>query len=225
LNIAREVISNHPVFAELDQNTLRDVINSGVHKSLDMDETLVGQGECWSCLFLVIDGEIHALKESQEGRVLIVTTIQPGEIFWGLAFFAESDGMPVMLQAKYDSKIVIWQREFLLPVIMRNSSMSWNICQIMIKRMQNASEIVEELAFQPVMSRLASLLLDVFGGTEGEFVSRELTLDDMAAHIGTTREMVCRHLYRFAERGAIDIRRTELKLNDRDLLEEQASKV
>jgi CRP-like cAMP-binding protein len=173
-----------------------------------MDETLVGQGECWSCLFLVIDGEIHALKESQEGRVLIVTTIQPGEIFWGLAFFAESDGMPVMLQAKYDSKIVIWQREFLLPVIMRNSSMSWNICQIMIKRMQNASEIVEE-----------------FGGTEGEFVSRELTLDDMAAHIGTTREMVCRHLYRFAERGAIDIRRTELKLNDRDLLEEQASKV
>jgi CRP/FNR family transcriptional regulator len=225
LNIAREVISNHPVFAEVDQNTLRDVINSGVHKSLDMDETLVGQGECWSCLFLVIDGEIHALKESQEGRVLIVTTIQPGEIFWGLAFFAESDGMPVMLQAKYDSKIVIWQREFLLPVIMRNSSMSWNICQIMIKRMQNASEIVEELAFQPVMSRLASLLLDVFGGTEGEFVSRELTLDDMAAHIGTTREMVCRHLYRFAERGAIDIRRTELKLNDRDLLEEQASKV
>jgi CRP/FNR family transcriptional regulator len=225
LNIAREVISNHPVFAEVDQNTLRDVINSGVHKSLDMDETLVGQGECWSCLFLVIDGEIHALKESQEGRVLIVTTIQPGEIFWGLAFFAESDGMPVMLQANYDSKIVIWQREFLLPVIMRNSSMSWNICQIMIKRMQNASEIVEELAFQPVMSRLASLLLDVFGGTEGEFVSRELTLDDMAAHIGTTREMVCRHLYRFAERGAIDIRRTELKLNDRDLLEEQASKV
>ncbi len=94
----------------------------------------------------------------------------------------------------------------------------------MIKRMQVASEIVEELAFQPLISRLAGLLLEVFGEAEGEFVSRELTLDDMAAHIGTTREMICRHLYRFAEKGAIEISRTEIKINDRELLQEQAIK-
>lgn len=224
MSSTRETITNHPLFAKLDQRTLSDVINYGVHKSLKADEYLISQGDIWPCLFLVVEGEIHALKESQEGRVLIAATIQPGEIFWGLAFFVESVEMPVMFQAKSETKIVIWQRENLLPVIQENGSMSWNICQIMIKRMQDASEIVEELAFQPVMSRLASLLLEVFGGTEGEFVSRELTLDDMAAHIGTTREMVCRHLYRFAERGAIEISRTELKLNDRDLLQEHASK-
>lgn len=156
-------------------------------------------------------------------RIPPVTTPQPINAR-GLGFFIENARMPIALQAKRGSKILTWGRENLLPIIQENGPMSWNICQIMIKRMQVASEIVGELAFQPIVSRLAGLLLEVFGDAEGEFVSRELTLDDMAAYIGTTREMVCRHLYRFAENGAIEISRTELRINDRELLQKQASR-
>lgn len=218
------IISNHPLFSQLDQRGLKAVTTSAVAISLDTNQFLANQGFIWPYLFLVLEGEIHAVKESQEGRVLIATSIRQGEIFWGLGFFIEDARMPVALQAKRASKTLIWQRENLLPIIQENGAMSWNICQIMIKRMQVAGEIVEEFAFQPVVSRLARLLLQVFGETEGEFVSRDLTLDEMAAHIGTTREMICRHLYRFEEKGAIEIRRTELKINDREMLKEQASK-
>jgi len=41
----------------------------------------------------------------------------------------------------------------------------------------------------------------------------------MASRVGTTREMVCRILYRFAEAGAIQINRTEIVFKDRDLLD------
>ena len=102
--------------------------------------------------------------------------------------------------------------------------MSWMLCQVMINRMQLASVIVEDLAFQPVMGRLAGLILNEFGDAEDEFKTRELTLEEMASRIGTTREMVCRHLYRFAEKGAIQINRTELKIKDRKILEKQAGR-
>ena len=75
------------------------------------------------------------------------------------------------------------------------------------------------------MGRLAGLLLDVFGDAGDEFRARELTLEDMAARIGTTQEMVCRHLYRFAEKRAIEIRSTELKITNRSILEKQVGKV
>ena len=87
-----------------------------------------------------------------------------------------------------------------------------------------ASEIVEDLAFQPVMARLAALMLDTFGEVENEYVARSLTLEDMAARIGTTREVVCRYLYKFAEQGAIEIKRTELKMTDKEFLEQQTGK-
>jgi CRP-like cAMP-binding protein len=88
----------------------------------------------------------------------------------------------------------------------------------MVQRMQRASAIVEELAFQPVTGRVARLLLENFPSSQGA-APRHLTLDEMAAHVGTTREMVCRILYRFAEQGAIQINRTEFIFTDRSILE------
>jgi len=41
-----------------------------------------------------------------------------------------------------------------------------------------------------------------------------MTLDEMAAQVGTTREVVCRLLYRFADDGLITITRTEFTLLD-----------
>jgi hypothetical protein len=44
----------------------------------------------------------------------------------------------------------------------------------------------------------------------------------MAARIGTTREMVCRALYRFADDGIIEINRTEFLISNKTLLGEIA---
>ena len=46
-----------------------------------------------------------------------------------------------------------------------------------------------------------------------------MMLDEMAAHVSTKREMVCRLLYEFADEGAIEINRTEFMIVDREKLE------
>jgi len=92
---------------------------------------------------------------------------------------------------------------------------------LVIQRVQFASEIVEKLAFQPLTGRVARLLLEQFPAGQN-VVPRHLTLDEMASRVGTTREMVCRILYRFAEAGAIQINRTEFVFTDRDILESYA---
>jgi CRP-like cAMP-binding protein len=83
-----------------------------------------------------------------------------------------------------------------------------------------ASDLVEGLAFQPVVGRLAKWLLDRHQETAKKYIARDTTLDEMAAQIGTTREVVCRLLYRFAEEGAVEISRTELMICNSNLLEE-----
>jgi len=95
----------------------------------------------------------------------------------------------------------------------------------MITRMQQVSEIVEGLAFQPVAARLAGLILKQFGQAGDTSVERSLTLDEMAAMVGSTREMVCRILYRFADESLIEVTRTEFKLTDEAGLAELANQV
>ena len=219
-----QILASEQLFSGLGQSIVDELVRCAIPKSYRSQEIIVHQEDVWPYFFLVEQGEIHAIKESREGRAFIATTLKSRDVFWGLAFFIPEAPMPVLLQAKAKSKIYLWNRDYLVPIIMRNGDMSWRLCQLMISRMQLASVIVEDLAFQPVMGRLAGLILNEFGDAEDEFKTRELTLEEMASRIGTTREMVCRHLYRFAEKGAIQINRTELKITDREQLKVQAQK-
>lgn len=217
-----ELLKTNPFFRSLPEKTLDQVSRIAISKSYPAGQVIAHQGEVWPYLFLVQEGEIHAVKESAEGRVLIATTLRQNDIFWGLGFFLEDAEMPVMLQAGADSEVLLWPRQALVHEISHNAAMAWQLCQLMITRMQMASEIVDELAFQPVGSRVARLLLEEFGDVD-DFKPRELTLRDMAAHTGTTQEMVCRHLYRLAKEGAIEIRRTQLRVVQREVLEKYAA--
>jgi CRP/FNR family cyclic AMP-dependent transcriptional regulator len=209
-------LGGHPVFASLDESVRNQLGSRAVKRELKKGETLVMQGDVWPYLFLVGEGELDAVKVSGEGRNLLVTTFGAGELFWGLAFF--QDGAPLLatLEAHTASLVYLWSRQFIEPYFIEHGRMSWELCRLMIQRMQRASTIVEELAFLPVSGRLARSLLDDFESAGEAAISRHLTLDEMAARIGTTREMVCRALYRFADRKLIDVTRTEFVLTDKE---------
>jgi len=217
-----EHLNQNPVFSHLPPPDKQYLVDMAIARSYQADEWITHYGNPWPYLFMVESGRVIAIKESVEGRSLIVTDVIPGEVFWGTGFFIEGATMPVALIAKEDSRIALWPQERLKPILMKNGQMSWELARLMVKRMQHASDIVEELAFRHVTGRLARLLLDRFGGAVGETVSRDMTLDEMAAHIGTTREMVCRQLYKFADEGTIKISRTEFMISDVTRLEKIA---
>jgi len=221
--LAAKLAANE-IFAWLSADDLTQLAQIASPHRYDRDEWVVLYSEPWPYLFWVESGLITALKESPEGRSLIIATIKPGEVFWGTAFFDEESPMPVALVATQSSKIHLWSRERLLPLLLRNGRMSWELSRLLVARMQHASQMVEELAFRPITGRLAHLLLERYGKEKGQPVARDLTLDEMAARIGSTREMVCRALYRFSDDGLIEITRTEFLFTNPDKLEELARK-
>lgn len=210
------------LFSALPPEEQKRWLEQAIRRNYAEGQIFVARGEVWPYLFLVQTGKVQAEKESLEGRRLQVLTVDPGEIFWGTAFFLEASPMPVSLQAVTDSSLFLWPRERLLPLLLVDSHVLWQLCQVMVGRMTRASEIVEDLAFQPVAGRLARLLLERYGFASSTPMERDLTLDDMAARIGSTREMVCRALYRFSDDDLIQITRTEFTINRPDALAQLA---
>ena len=211
-------LSKNLVFSHLSEDELRKVEAIARIRHFKNSDWVVHNGDVWPNLFFVRQGEVTAIKESSEGRSLTLTTIREGEVFWGLAFFSENAPMPAALKASQDSELWLWSRDDLMPFIFENGQLSWELACLAIQRVQFASEIVEKLAFQPLTGRVARLLLEQFPATQS-VVPRHLTLDEMASRVGTTREMVCRILYRFADAGAIQINRTDFVFTDRKILE------
>ena len=215
------VLSTHELFTSLNTSQQNLFMNEAIARSYPKGAFITQYGDVWPYLFIVTEGQINAIKESSEGRSLTLATIDAGDFFWGLGFFIENAPMPAALKAAETCELLLWSRADLLPFIFENGRFSWELSRLMVQRVQFASEIVEKLAFQPLTGRVARLLLEQFPASHN-VAPRHLTLDEMASRVGTTREMVCRILYRFAEAGAIQINRTEFVFTDRDLLDDFA---
>ena len=212
----QRLIGQNPVFSSLPPSDMGESTRLASARSYPKGEKVILYGDVWPYLFLVGQGGINAVKESGEGRSLMVTTFVTGDLFWGLAFFQENAPMPVTLEAREASRLFLWSRETLEPILAHNGRVGWELCRLMAGRMQRASAILEDMAFQPVAGRLARLLLENFETAGDSAISRHLTLDEMAARIGTTREMVCRALYSFSDKKLIEVTRTEFVLTDRE---------
>jgi CRP/FNR family transcriptional regulator, cyclic AMP receptor protein len=213
------------IFAHLDSGEINDLKKMAQICHYQAGEWIVQYGDVWPFLFFIKSGEVTAVKESFEGRSLTLTTLHVGEVFWGLAFFIQDAPMPASLHVLQDVELLLWSRESLLPLLLRNGRLSWELSCLMIQRVQLASEIVEKLAFQPVGGRLARLLVEFAGNTSQGPIARNLTLDEMAARIGSTREVVSRFLHRFSDQGLIEITRTEFSITNRKGLDDLAQQV
>ena len=214
------LLKNSAPFSALSDEALDLTRERAITRRLPGKTFLTTSGEAWPYLMLVGSGVIQAVKESLEGRSLLVLTLDAGDVFWGVSFFDDGLRMPVSIRAAEDSELFLWQREAILPILRENPDALWALTQLVIRRVQIASDIVDDLAFQPVAGRLARLLLDQYPD-QGP-VARNLTLDEMAARVGSTREMVCRVLYRLADDSMIHITRTEFSLINRTGLQEIA---
>jgi len=220
----QELITQNPIFSSLNAFDQTELAKFAISREYQKGEWITHYGDIWPYLFIVEKGVVTPLKESSEGRSLIVVELDVGKMFWGLSFFLDNAPMPVALVAKEDCRISMWSIDQIKPLLFKNGQMSWELTRLLVQRMQYASDILDEFAFQPVTGRLARLLLEHYDDAVGDYVSRDMTLDEMAARIGTTREMVCRQLYKFADEGAIRINRTEFMISDQGRLKSIAGK-
>lgn len=218
------ILSRHPVFESLSPEQLEAVLAAGFSCKYAKSTLVALAGEAWPYLFLVLEGRIQAFKESSEGRSLMIGAIESGELFWGLAFFHPEVGQPASLEASEDSELYLWEHDRLLPFLLQHGRVSWELSRLMVTRMLRASDLVEGLAFQPVAGRVARFLLEQ-APPDMTPSPRDLTLDQIAAHTGTTREVVCRYLRSFSDEGLIHITRTEYQVTDRDGLERVSRQV
>jgi CRP/FNR family transcriptional regulator len=221
---SKDLFKQNAIFGSLPAQDQDCLFQLAAYRQYQKGQYLTHAGDIWPFLFFLSKGSISAVKESTEGRSLVATSFQAGEVFWGVSFFHPDLPMPVALKVDLPSSLYLWSREQLLPVLMENGQVSWELSRLMVRRMLRASEIVEELAFQPVAGRLARLLLEFPEQAVSGPTARSLTLDDMAARIGSTREMVCRFLQRFADDDLIKITRTEFEILDWDGLMNMSQK-
>lgn len=196
-------------FRHLDQATLHEVAAMAAPHRVGRGQILALEGEPCRAVYLVMSGCIQSLKVSPEGREQIVGDMGAGELLY-LVPALDGGPLPVTTRALSDSTLLSFARRDFLALLARHPPISMAVLQVFAKRLRRLSSLVEELSLYSVSQRLAKLLLRWAQSPN----RRRMTQREMAAQLGTVREVVARTLAQFESEGWIVMHRGSIEICD-----------
>jgi CRP/FNR family transcriptional regulator len=107
-------------------------------------------------------------------------------------------------------------------VCRQHPEVALKVLAVVGKRLRQMVRLIENVTFGSVRQRLAGALLDFAGQAGADRFTLPVTHEELAARLGTVREVVSRNLSRFQAEGLLQVERRELVLVDRAGLEREA---
>ena len=212
-----ELLRKLAYFADLDPAEL-DLISKFVHEQrIEEGKVFLFEGKRLNHMYFIISGVVRVYKSSTEGKEQVLNMAVGGEslndvsTFNGNATAASCSAMtPVILYKirKKDMKIIV----------QKHPRVAMNALKVLASKVRRDALLVRDISFTNITSRLAKMLLRYFAGADTDVWPR-LTQHDMAAIVGTTREVVNRSLRDMQEKGAIRLDRHGVVIINKDILE------
>ena len=210
------ILEGAEVLGKFTDSQKRQLVSLAIRRPLKRDETLFWQGDDWSNVLLIATGRLRSVIHSLDGKSYVVSTWENGEEFWAHTLF-DNEPMPSTLEAVQESIVYQWDGETVLRILFENPDAMRALLGRQIKLIRKRRETISDLAFQPVTSRLAKLLLEQVPVSETS-AQRDLTLDQIASMVASSPEVVCRTLYQLQRDGLLRVTRASITLHDRSAL-------
>jgi CRP-like cAMP-binding protein len=182
-------------------------------------EAVFWEGDASNGLYIIEKGSVRLYKSSLQGRELVLQVFGDGESFNEVPVF-DQETNPVNVAALEDSLIWIVDAGAIRACLDKYPDVAKAIVLNLSKNLRMLVEKVAELSFFQVTNRLARLLArlpdeQLMGQTD-----IRLTRDELAARLGTVREVVVRSLRELERSGAIQVSRTKIEIVDEARLQD-----
>lgn len=208
-------IKGLPYFSGLSESVLASVSRHFFEKKAVRGDILVFEGEPADALYFVVAGVVKVFKTSADGKEQILRIIRPGDSFNDVPVL--SGGINLASAAAMSVAVLNGIKKKDLEVASREyPQLALNIIKVLSRRVQEMIELVEDLSFRNVSGRVAKILLEHIGNDDSE--RPRLTQQEIAAMIGTAREMVGRSFRSLEEEGAIRIERNRIFITNETIL-------
>lgn len=228
VDVRLAILGKVPFFQDLSQADLAVINHYFREVGFAANEPVCYAGDPAENLFIVADGRVKLMHDTQAGKEVVLDLLTLGEFFGSLSVLGE-DVYPDTAVAQTQVCILTINKEAFVQILTRYPSVSLKVLGIMSERLRAAHERLERLSAGTVEERIAHVLLrlgDKFGEKKrgvGLLIQAPLTRDDLAAMTGTTTETASRVMSQFQKDGLIQSGRGWVAISNRKGLQSIAS--
>jgi CRP/FNR family transcriptional regulator len=214
-----------PIFSGLTESELGFLAQRTVSRHYSAGEMVFGEGEPCSGLYVVESGNVRIFKSSPNGREQVLSIDGPGSSIAEIPVF-DGGAYPASATGVDDLTLLFVSKQDFQALCLAHPQVPLKVLRIVGARLRRLVGIIEELSFTTVHHRLASYLLRLAQESgkrtaAGVEVTLPITNQELAAQIGTVRELVSRNLSRLQAAGLVKIDGRKLTLCNVKALEEE----
>jgi CRP/FNR family transcriptional regulator, cyclic AMP receptor protein len=206
---AAKTLAQVVLFTGLAENEMTFLAQRAVPRRFSAGEIVFGEGDPCAGMYVVESGHIRIFKTSAGGREQVLGIDGPGSSVAELPVF-DGGNYPASVSAVEDTTLLFISKQDFQALCLAHPQVALKVLRVVGARLRRLVGIIEELSFSTVRHRLAALLVRL-AQREGTRVAEgvEITLpasnQELAAQIGTVRELVSRNLSRLQSEKLIQM--------------------
>ena len=220
--IRRETFARTPLFAALTPEERDKLAAFGSPHRFAAGQNLFYEGDPCTGLWVIGSGSVKITKMSASGREIMLTVESAPSSVAEVPLF-DGGGYPANVTAITDTLAFLLHKDDFRRFCEQHPAVPLKVLAVVGKRLRTLVQLVETVTFGSVRQRLARVLLQAAEGRPlGVPVEIAITHEELAARLGTVREVVSRNLARFQTEGMVKVVKRQILLLDLAALQSEA---
>lgn len=207
-----KVLKGNEYFDELSDVILKDIAEYMHLREFQRGDILFWEGDPCEGLHIIEHGSAKIFKLSPQGRQYIVRILQEGDTFSEVPAFDEGTN-PVNVEALETCRVWVIEIQKLHELIVAHPVFAHKVLVNFGKMLRGMVRMVSEMAFYQVTHRLARLIAEL----PQERSAPHWTQEQLAARLGTVREVVARSMKELERSGAIKVEDRRIQIVDQEI--------
>jgi CRP-like cAMP-binding protein len=218
-----ELLQGLPYFRSVPAGDVQALATRLRERHYQAGDVIFRKGDPSEGLGVVLRGRVRTVTTSPEGREQVLKTFGAGRTFADIAVF-DDEPQPAEAIAVSASTVVFIPQADLLDLLTHHPDAAVETIRLFASRLRAYKQMVEDLSLRTVIARVARLLIDRARGIqtlveESASSSPEYTQDEIAALVGSVREVVQRALKTLEHAGLIQMTRGQIEIIDVEALD------
>jgi len=213
LDVKLKALRKNSYFDDLSEERLKEIAAQTQLRGFERGEVLFWEDDPCAGLHIIEEGSVKLYRLSPQGRQYIIRVLQEGDTCNEVPAF-DGGANPVNVETLERSRVWVIDAGLLRSLVRAHPDFALKVLSNFGKNLRGLVRMVSEMAFYQVTNRLARLISEL----PAEEPRPHLTQEQLAAQLGTVREVVARSLKELERSGAIRIEDRRIHIVDDTVL-------
>ena len=216
-----------PIFSNLRPDELDHMVSKLRRHGYQRGEVIFHQDDPADRMHIILEGTVRISISSEDGREKDLALLQAGDNFGEMALLDGSNRSATATVVEPAVTLALYRQDF-MDFLKDHPEVVAKTTSLLTQRLRHANQMLGDLAFLDVPTRLAKQLLDLAEDFADDALSQEpievpLSQDDLARLVGASRETVSRVLTSYRRLGIVSTSHRRVTILDRSALERMAT--